>query len=81
MTDFKRKSEEMDIGLICAMGDEAFREKEWFLAKEWLDLALERIGDLEISNGCKRSWILDILSQVEFQVSQLYYMSTIERGY
>ena len=71
MSDFKRRSEEMDIGLMCKMGEEAFHENDWFLAKEWLDLALERIGDLEISNGCKRSWILDTLSQVEFQVKPI----------
>ena len=70
MTDFERKSEEMDLGLMCKMGEEAFHEKEWFLMKEWLDLALEKIGDLEVKDGCKRKWIIDFLSYAEYQVSQ-----------
>ncbi|XP_066927149.1 prolyl 4-hydroxylase subunit alpha-2-like [Clytia hemisphaerica] len=62
------KTEEIGVGLMWAMGYEAFKQKEWFLMKEWLDLALERIGDLEQSDGCKRSWIVDFLSYAEFQL-------------
>ena len=64
----ERKSEEMDLGLICTIGDVAFKKEKWFLLKEWLDLALEKIGDLEISDGCKRMWIVDFLSYAEYQV-------------
>ncbi|XP_066927150.1 prolyl 4-hydroxylase subunit alpha-2-like [Clytia hemisphaerica] len=67
--DSEKKPEEMDLGLICTIGDESFKQEDWFLMKEWLDLALERIGDSEERDGCKRMWIVDFLSYVEFKLN------------